>query len=54
MEFLLIEIIRRLDEISANGNEAFEERKSVALDPVKHIDSNEKMEKEEKKKKCCY
>lgn len=36
MEFLIKEIIKKLEELSANGNDYKNERQSVTLDPDKH------------------
>ena len=47
MEFLIKNIIKRMEDMSQKGNEVFTtERKSVALDPEKH---NEKAVSQRKK-----
>jgi hypothetical protein len=53
MEFLIKNIIKRMEDMSQKGNEVFTtERKSVALDPQKH---NETAAAQRKKNKdgCC-
>ena len=53
MEFLIKNIIKRMEDMSQKGNEVFTtERKSVALDPQKH---NEAATNQRKKNKdgCC-
>ena len=53
MEFLIKNIIKRMEDMSQKGNEVFTtERKSVALDPQKH---NETATAQRKKNKdgCC-
>jgi len=40
MEFLIKNIIKRMEDMSQKGNEVFTtERKSVALDPQKHTET---------------
>ena len=46
MEFLIIEIIKRMEEISSKGNELVNDRKSVTLDPDKHNKEIDKKRKE--------
>ena len=52
MEFLIKDIIKRLEEINAKGGDNLNNRQSVALDPDKH-----NKEADEKRKKegggCC-
>ena len=52
MEFLIKEIIKRLEEINAKGGENKSNRQSVALDPDKY---NKQADKKRKKSKggCC-
>ncbi len=51
MEFLIKNIIKRMEDFSQKGNEVFTtERKNVALDPEKH---NEKAVSQRKKKDGC-
>ena len=52
MEFLIKEIIKRLEEINAKGGENLNNRESVALDPDKH---NKEIDGKRKKGEggCC-
>jgi len=52
MEFLIIEIIKRMEEFALKGNEGLggNERQSVALDPDKH---NKEADKKRKANKGC-
>ena len=50
MEFIIKEIISKLEEMSLKGNEGMNERQSVALDPSKH---NKGMDQKRKKEGCC-
>ena len=51
MEFLIKEIIKKLEELSANGNDYKNERQSVTLDPDKH--NKEADIKRKKDGGCC-
>ena len=52
MEFLIKNIIKRMEDMSQKGNEVFTtERKSVALDPQKHNETTTKQRA--KKDGCC-
>jgi len=52
MEFLIKNIIKRMEDMSQKGNEVFTtERKSVALDPQKHNEATTKQRA--KKDGCC-
>ena len=51
MEFLIKEIIKRLEEINAKGGEG-NNRQSVALDPDKHNKDTDAKRKQEKGG-CC-
>ena len=47
MEFLIKNIIKRMEDMSSKGNEVFTtDRKSVALDPEKHNPTNTKRKKD--------
>ena len=51
MEYLIKNIIQRMESMQSKGNEVFTtERKSVALDPEKH---NEVAQKRKQKDGCC-
>ena len=51
MQFLINNIIQRMEAVQSKGNEVFSaERKNVNLDPVKH---NESGQKRKQKKDCC-
>ena len=51
MEFLIKNIIQRMEAMQSKGNEVFStDRKSVALDPEKH---NEVAQKRKQKDGCC-
>lgn len=51
MEFLIKNIVKRMEDFSQKGNEVFNtERKSVALDPEKH---NQKASSQRKKNDGC-
>ena len=52
MEFLIKNIIKRMEDMSQKGNDVFTtERKSVALDPQKHNETTTKQRA--KKVGCC-
>lgn len=52
MEFLIKSIIKRMEDMSAKGNEVFTtDRKSVALDPEKHNQTTSV--KRKKDGNCC-
>ena len=52
MEFLIKNIIKRMEDMSQKGNDVFTtERKSVALDPQKHNETTTKQRA--KKDGCC-
>ena len=52
MEFLIKEIIKRMEEFASKGNEGLSnERQSVALDPDKHNKDADK--KRKANKGCC-
>jgi Ras-related protein Rab-32 len=51
MEFLIKEIIKKLEELNANGNDYKNERQSVTLDPDKH--NKEADIKRKKDGGCC-
>ena len=54
MEFLIIEVIKKLEEVAANGNaELNQERKSLALDPDKHNKEADQIRKKENSG-CCW
>ena len=53
MEFLILEIIKKMEEIASKGNEGLvNDRQSVTLDPDKH---NEEADQKRKKSNsgCC-
>ena len=51
MQFLINNIIQRMEAVQSKGNEVFSaERKNVNLDPVKH---NASGQKRKQKKDCC-
>ena len=51
MQFLINNIIQRMEAVQSKGNKVFsDERKYVNLDPVKH---NESGKKRKQKKDCC-
>ena len=51
MQFLINNIIQRMEAVQSKGKEVFsDERKYVYLDPVKH---NESGQKRKQKKDCC-
>ena len=52
MEFLIKEIIKRLEDINAKGGEGVNNRQSVALDPDKHNKDADAKRKQEKGG-CC-
>ena len=53
MEFLIIEVIKKLEEVAANGNaELNQERKSLALEPDKHNKEADQIRKKENSG-CC-
>ena len=53
MEFLIKEIIKRLEEINSKGNADFnKERGSVALDPDKH-NKEADLKRKNENKGCC-
>ena len=52
MEFLIQEIIKRLEEINSKGGEGTNNRQSVALDPDKHNKEADAKRKQEKGG-CC-
>ena len=52
MEFLIKEIIKRLEEINSKGGEGTNYRQSVALDPDKHNKDADAKRKQEKGG-CC-
>lgn len=51
MEFLIKQIIKKLEDLNANGNDYKKERESVALDPDKH--NKEADIKRKKDGGCC-
>ena len=51
MEFLIKEIIKKLEEINSKGGDTNKDRQSVALDPDKH--NKEADEKRKKDGGCC-
>ena len=51
MEFLIKDIIKRLEEINAKGGDNYNNRQSVALDPDKH--NKQADEKRKKDGGCC-
>ena len=52
MEFLIKEIIKRLEEFNSKGGEGTNNRQSVALDPDKHNKEADAKRKQEKGG-CC-
>ena len=51
MEFLIKDIIRRMEAMEQTGNKVFsDERKNVVLDPQKHTDTGPKRKQ---KQGCC-
>ena len=52
MEFLIKEIIKRLEEFNSKGGEGTNNRQSVALDPDKHNKEADAKRKQEKGR-CC-
>ena len=52
MEFLIKDIIKRLEEINAKGGEGIINRQSVALDPDKH-NKEADMKRKQDKGGCC-
>ncbi len=53
MQFLIIEIIKRMEDISSKGNELVNDRKSVTLDPDKHNKETDKKRKNGGGGGCC-
>ena len=54
MEFLIKNIIKRMEDMSQKGNEVFTtERKSVALDPQKHTETAAGGKGRKKSDGCC-
>ena len=54
MEFLIKNIIKRMEDMSQKGNEVFTtERKSVALDPQKHTETAAGGKGRKKNDGCC-
>ena len=54
MEYLIRNIIKRMEDMQSKGNEVFTtDRKSVALDPEKHNQAANAAKRKKDKDGCC-
>ena len=54
MEYLIKNIIKRMEDMQSKGNEVFStDRKSVALDPEKHNPTANAAKRKKDKDGCC-